>query len=47
VPEIAAVTGHSIARTAAILEIYLPRDSFMAASAIAKLDAWRKQKNSS
>jgi hypothetical protein len=44
VPEIAAVTGHSISRTAAILEIYLPRDSSMAAAAIAKLDAWRRQK---
>jgi hypothetical protein len=47
VPEIAAVTGHSIARTAAILEIYLPRDSVMAASAIAKLDVWRKGKETS
>jgi integrase len=47
VPEIAAVTGHSISRSAAILEVYLPRDSTMAAAAIAKLDAWRKQKESS
>jgi len=47
VPEIAAVTGHSISRTAAILEIYLPRDSNMAATAIAKLDAWRKRKTPS
>ena len=28
---------------AAILEVYLPRDSKMAAAAIAKLDAWRKR----
>jgi hypothetical protein len=47
VPEIAAVTGHSITRTAAILEVYLPRDSNMAAAAIAKLDAWRRQKRPS
>jgi integrase len=47
VPEIAAVTGHSISRTAAILETYLPRDSNMAAAAIAKLDAWRKRKTPS
>jgi hypothetical protein len=44
VPEIAAVTGHSITRTAAILEVYLPRDSNMAAAAIAKLDTWRRRK---
>jgi hypothetical protein len=47
VPEIAAITGHSITRTEAILEVYLPRDSAMAASAIAKLDAWRRAKVSS
>ena len=45
--EIAAVTGHSISRTAAILEVYLPRDSNMAAAAIAKLDAWRRQRKQS
>jgi integrase len=44
VPEIAAVTGHSITRTTAILETYLPRDSKMAATAIAKLNAWWKRK---
>ena len=45
VPEIAAITGHSVSRTVSILEVYLPRDSEMAAAAIAKLDAWRRQKN--
>jgi integrase len=46
VPEIAAITGHSVSRTVSILEVYLPRDSEMAAAAIAKLDAWRRQKGS-
>lgn len=45
VPEIAAITGHSVSHTVSILEVYLPRDSEMAAAAIAKLDAWRRQKN--
>jgi integrase len=45
VPEIAAITGHSVSRTVSILEVYLPRDSEMAAAAIAKLDAWRRQKS--
>lgn len=44
VPEIAAITGHSVSRTVSILEVYLPRDSEMAAAAIAKLDAWRRQR---
>ena len=41
VPEIAAVTGHSIDRTQAILEVYLPRDSHMARAAIIKLETTR------
>jgi hypothetical protein len=45
VPEIAAITGDSVSRTVSILEVYLPRDSEMAAAAIAKLDAWRRQKS--
>jgi hypothetical protein len=44
VPEIAAITGHSVSRTVSILEVYLPRDSEMAAAAIAKLEAWRRHK---
>lgn len=36
VPEIAAVTGHTIARTTAILDVYLPRDSAVARNALAK-----------
>jgi len=43
VPEIAAVTGHEIERTAKILEIYLPRDSKAAANAVAKLEEWRNR----
>jgi integrase len=42
VPEIAAVTGHEIDRTAKILETYLPRDSKVAANAVAKLEEWRR-----
>ena len=45
VPEIAAITGHSVSRTVSILDVYLPRDSEMAAAAIAKLDSWRRQKS--
>jgi integrase len=45
VPEIASITGHSVSRTVSILEVYLPRDSEMAAAAIAKLEAWRRTKN--
>ena len=41
VPEIAAITGHSLARSAAILEVYLPRNSKMARNAIAKLEEYR------
>ncbi len=38
VPEIAAVTGHSIDRTQAILEVYLPRDAHMARAAILRVE---------
>lgn len=38
VPEIAAITGHSIHRTQWILETYLPRDTHMARAAIIKLE---------
>ena len=38
VPEIAAITGHSIHRTHWILETYLPRDTHMARAAIVKLE---------
>ena len=41
VPEIAAITGHSIDRTQWILETYLPRDVHMARAGIIKLE--RKQ----
>src|SRR5260370_31332190 len=35
VPEIAAITGHSVSRTVAILEVYQPRDTEMTAPQIA------------
>ncbi len=38
VPEIAAITGHTIHRTQYILERYLPRDVHMARAAIVKLE---------
>jgi hypothetical protein len=41
-PEIAAITGHSIERTAAILEVYVPRNSIMAGHAITKLEDYRR-----
>jgi hypothetical protein len=44
VPEIAAVTGHSIDRTARILEVYLPRTAPMARSAVARLDQARAER---
>ncbi len=46
-PEIAAITGHSIERTAAILEVYCPRNSVMAGHAITKLEDYRKNKQAS
>ncbi|MEL6828069.1 MAG: hypothetical protein AAFN91_17615 [Pseudomonadota bacterium] len=36
IAEIAAVTGHTIARTTAILDVYLPRDSAVARNALSK-----------
>jgi len=39
VPEIAAITGHQLDRTARILETYLPRNAPMAEAAIRKLDS--------
>lgn len=41
VPEIAAVTGHSIKTVEAILKVYLPRCSEIAANAIDKVVQWR------
>ena len=41
VPEIAAITGHSIQTVTQILEHYLPRDSVVAENAIAKLETYR------
>jgi hypothetical protein len=44
VPEIAAVTGHTIDRTARILEVYLPRTAPMARAAVARLDEARAER---
>lgn len=44
VVQIAAVSGHTITRTQAILEHYLPRDSEMAEAAILKLETYRERK---
>ncbi len=41
VPEIAAVTGHSIDRTERIMEVYVPRTRAMAVTAIEKLERKR------
>ena len=43
VPEIAAVTGHTIDRTTRILEVYLPRTAPMARSAVTRLDEARRR----
>ena len=43
VPEIASITGHSIDRSAAIVEVYLPRNSTMARSAVTKLEEYKKR----
>lgn len=42
VPEISAITGHSLKSVEQILEVYLPRNSQMAANAIAKLERLTK-----
>ena len=41
-PEIAAISGHSINRTAKILEVYCPRNSTMARHAITRLEDYRR-----
>jgi integrase len=41
IPEIAAVTGHTIDRTARILEVYMPRTAPMARNAVTRLDEAR------
>lgn len=38
IPEIAAITGHSLKAVHSILEVYLPRDGEMASAAIIKLE---------
>jgi integrase len=42
VPEISAISGHSINRTAQILEVYCPRNTTMARNAIARLEDYRR-----
>ena len=42
-PEIAAITGHSLTHSAAILEVYLPRNSTMARNGIATLEQHRSR----
>ena len=44
IPEIAAVTGHTIDRTARILEVYLPRTAPMARAAVSRLDQARAER---
>ena len=41
VPEIAAITGHSLRTATQILETYLPRNTVMARNAIARLEEHR------
>jgi integrase len=42
VPEIAAISGHTIDATASIMEIYCPRTSVMGRNAITKLEDYRR-----
>jgi integrase len=42
VPEIAAISGHSISRTTKIMEVYCPRTSVMGRHAITKLEDYRR-----
>lgn len=42
VPEIAAISGHSIQATTRIMEVYCPRNSTMAGHAITKLEDYRR-----
>ena len=44
VPQIAAITGHSIAHCQAIVDTYLPRDGKVADSGIEKLEEYRRKK---
>jgi len=44
VPEIAAITGHSLKDATAILEVYLSRTRQLADAGIVKLDAWLEKK---
>jgi hypothetical protein len=46
VPEIAAITGHQLDRTARILETYLPRTAPLARAAIRKLELHRRRTES-
>ncbi|THB86408.1 tyrosine-type recombinase/integrase, partial [Salmonella enterica] len=46
VPEISAVTGHSIQTASAILKRYLPRDPEVAANAIKKMDDYHQKTRS-
>lgn len=43
-PEITAVTGHTVASAKQIIETYLPRDAEMAKAGVAKLEAHRRGK---
>jgi integrase len=43
IPEISAITGHSLTRCVAILETYLPRNSVMTRNALAKLSGYRQK----
>jgi integrase len=42
VPKISAISGHSINRTAQILEVYCPRNTTMARNAIMRLEDYRR-----
>jgi integrase len=41
VPEVAAISGHTIDATTKIMEVYMPRNSVMARNAITKLEEYR------
>jgi integrase len=43
IPEVAAISGHSIEATTKIMEVYLPRTSTMAGHAITKLEDYRRR----
>ncbi|QNT71420.1 tyrosine-type recombinase/integrase [Defluviicoccus vanus] len=46
IPQIAAITGHQLERTKAVLETYLPRNSEMAKAAIHTLESYRNRTKS-